>query len=532
MYGKSIFCANTGRMRITVKGEKREQTLLREEQNMIEREQLRKLANGSDIRGVAMEGIPGQEVTLPPEAANLIAQSFVAWLAKKCKKNPEELTIGVGHDSRLTADLLKEAVLAGITGSGANAADCGLVSTPSMFMTTVYPELAFDGSVMITASHLPFNRNGLKFFDKEGGLEHTDIEEILDAAAEQNPAEKNPALVRKVDSLSYYTASLREKIREGVGEDLPLAGLHVVVDAGNGAGGFFVGWVLLPLGAVVTGSQFLEPDGHFPAHIPNPEDAEAIGSLRRAVLEQKADLGIIFDTDVDRMSVVLPDGDEVNRDKIIALMAAILAEDYPGSTIITDSVTSDRLTRFLQDDLGLVQYRYKRGYKNVIDECIRLNRAGVVCPLAMESSGHGALPENYYLDDGAYLAVKILIAAAKAKKAGRDLASYIEKMPDPFEEREYRFPILDPAGISYGKSVLETYEQRAKERGLFVVPNSHEGVRISFDGPKIKGWMLYRASLHDPVMCLNMEGEREGDCDRMVELVRILAKDDEIALPF
>ena len=102
--------------------------------------------------------------------------------------------------------------------------------------------------------------------------------------------------------------------------------------------------------------------------------------------------------------------------------AAILAPDYPGSTIVTDSVTSDELTEFLTKELGLKHHRFKRGYKNVIDECIRLNEAGTVSPLAIETSGHGALSENYYLDDGAYLAVKLLIAAAKAKAQGRHLA--------------------------------------------------------------------------------------------------------------
>ena len=119
------------------------------------------------------------------------------------------------------------------------------------------------------------------------------------------------------------------------------------------------------------------------------------------------------------MSAVLKNGKEISRNALIAMMAAILAPDYPGSTIVTDSVTSDELTEFLQGELGLRHLRFKRGYKNVIDECIRLNKEGTVSPLAIETSGHGALSENYYLDDGAYLAVKLLIAAAKAKAKGR-----------------------------------------------------------------------------------------------------------------
>ncbi len=140
---------------------------------------------------------------------------------------------------------------------------------------------------------------------------------------------------------------MQEKIKAGVNADeydKPLKGLRIVVDAGNGAGGFFVEKVLAPLGADTTGSQFLEPDGTFPNHIPNPENKDAMQASKQAVLANNADLRIIFDTDVDRMAAVLPDGSPVNRDAIIAIMAAIVAKDYPGSTIVTDSVTSDRLT--------------------------------------------------------------------------------------------------------------------------------------------------------------------------------------------
>lgn len=494
------------------------------------------LANGSDIRGIAVEGVADEHVNLTPEAANVISQAFAAWLSDKWGKTAGDLTVGVGHDSRITAQPLKEGVLRGLTGAGVKAADCGLVSTPSMFMTTVFPELRFDGSIMITASHLPYNRNGLKFFDRDGGLEHEDIDAILERAVKLQESRGNLEEVEEKDSLTVYCDYMVNKIREGVQAEeyeLPLKGLHVVVDAGNGAGGFFVNRVLLPLGADVAGSQFLEPDGMFPNHIPNPEDKEAMNAVKKAVLSSKADLGIIFDTDVDRMSAVLPDGNEVNRDKIIAMMAAILAKEYPGGTIVTDSVTSDRLTGFIEGNLGMKQHRFKRGYKNVINECIRLNKEGVLCPLAIETSGHGALSENYYLDDGAYMAVKILIAAALAKKENRALSSYIEAMPEAFEEREYRVKIKGDNCSAYGKEVLKVFEKRAEEAGYSVVPDSHEGVRLSFDGEEIKGWLLFRVSLHDPQMPLNMEGYRPGDCDKMTAAVkRLLEGFDRLVCPF
>lgn len=479
------------------------------------------LQNGSDIRGIACEGVAGEHVGLTPEAGNRIGGGFVRWLAAKVQKAPQELRIGIGHDPRITADSLFAAAAKGIVAAGAKVYACGLVSTPSMFMTTVFEEFAFDGAVMITASHLPFNRNGYKFFDRDGGLEHDDITKVLENAAGLAEEDADLSSVEEVDVISVYCRSLRDKIKDSIcaaGYDRPLAGLHVVVDAGNGAGGFFVEKVLAPLGADTSGSQFLEPDGRFPNHIPNPEDRDAMEAIRQAVLRSHADLGLIFDTDVDRMSAVLPNGDEVNRDAIIAMMTAIVAQDYPGGTIVTDSVTSDRLTRFIES-IGMKHHRYMRGYKNVINESIRLNREGIVSPLAIETSGHGALSENYFLDDGAYMAVKLLIALAKAAQEGKELSAFIDKLEKGYEEREYRFRIEAEDFKSYGSMVLNTFEERARQRGYQIAPDSHEGIRIAFDTEDVKGWLLLRMSLHDPQMPLNLEGAREGDCDRLFGIV-------------
>ena len=340
--------------------------------------------------------------------------------------------------------------------------------------------------------------------------------------------------VEKVDSISVYCNFLQDKIKKSIQAeqyDEPLKGLHVVVDTGNGAGGFFVEKVLKPLGADTSGSQFLEPDGHFPNHIPNPENKQAMDAIRSAVLANHADLGIIFDTDVDRMSAVLPNGEEVNRDAIIAMMTAIIAADYPGGTIVTDSVTSDRLTRFIES-IGMKQHRYMRGYKNVINESIRLNKEGIVSPLAIETSGHGALSENYFLDDGAYMAVKLLIALAKAAKEGKTLASFIDKLEKGYEEREYRFKITGEDFKEYGKQVLTAFENRAKEKGYAIAPNSYEGIRITFDSDEVKGWLLLRMSLHDPQMPLNVEGVREGDCDKLYDIViELLDGFDRLVVP-
>lgn len=488
---------------------------------------LLKLQNGSDIRGVASEGVDGENINLTEEACLKIGGAFAQWLYKKTGKNAQNLTVGIGRDSRISGPSLETAVAKGLAANGVTVVRCGMTTTPAMFMSIVFEKTHFDGAVMITASHLPFNRNGLKFFDADGGLEHEDITDILKRADTQD-AQKNSAAVisscAEFNLIDLYAAHLRNAIciRLNASEnDKPLSGLKIVVDSGNGASGFFVSKILQPLGADTTGSQFLEPDGMFPNHIPNPENKAAMQSVRDATVRNNAALGLIFDTDVDRMSAVLANGEEVSRDAIIALVAAILAPDYPGSTIVTDSVTSDRLTYFLEDVLHLKHLRYMRGYKNVINKQIALNDAGTVCPLAMETSGHGALKENYYLDDGAYLAVKMIVALAKAKKSGKTLESLIEKLPPLVEEGEYRFKITGDNFKEYGKSVLEEFKNRAEKAG-FVLPESFEGVRISFKGETVRGWILLRMSLHDPVMPMNIEGERSGDLAKLIEIAHNL----------
>ncbi len=484
---------------------------------------LMKLANGSDVRGIAMEGVADEKVNLTEEAANRIATGFVHFLSDRTGKKASALRIAVGHDSRVTAKAIKTAVLEALTASGVHAMDCGMASTPAMFMSTVFKETDMDGSIMITASHLPFNRNGLKFFTKDGGVEHEDITVILKGACRSPEVKGDISKAEPFDLISLYSEHLCKKIREELNDgDKPLDGMHIVVDAGNGAGGFFASKVLDVLGADTSGSRYLDPDGMFPNHIPNPENKQAMEAIRQAVLESKADLGLIFDTDVDRMSAVLETGEEVSRNALIAMMAAILEPAYPGSTIITDSVTSDELTVFLEQELKLKHLRYMRGYKNVINECIRQNKSGNVSPLAIETSGHGALSENYYLDDGAYLAVKLLIAAAKARKAGKKLGSLIEKLGYPAESREYRLKIVGEDDFrAYGDNVLKTFRQRAEEKGIKIASPSYEGVRLVFED----GWALLRMSLHDPNMPLNVESRNPGGAHELANRVRELISD-------
>ena len=260
-----------------------------------------RLKSGSDVRGTALARTPDEKIDLTDEAVAAVVRAFCVWFSRRSGKTA--FTAAVGHDSRLSAKRISDCVLGALTESGANALFCGLSSTPSMFMLLQEEEFGADASVMITASHLPYNMNGLKFFTKEGGLEGRDIADIL-ALADEGARLAGAGSVKNVSYLEKYSDSLVRFVRGKTGKDKPLAGKKIVVDAGNGAGGFYAEKVLAPLGADVSASQFLEPDGRFPNHIPTPEIAEAMKSVSCRVKETGADFGIIFDTDVDRAACV------------------------------------------------------------------------------------------------------------------------------------------------------------------------------------------------------------------------------------
>jgi phosphomannomutase len=488
-----------------------------------------KLQNGSDVRGVALEGVEGEPVTLTADIARTIGYAFAKWLEERAGKS--DLKVAVGHDSRLSSDAIKTAVFQGMEKGGCVVFDCGLASTPAMFMSTVFENHGYDGSIMLTASHLPFNRNGMKFFTREGGLGKQEIKEILMIATETGDVEAAElANTSTVTLMDDYSSHLVQIIRDDAGSEQPLAGLKIVVDAGNGAGGFFVEKVLNPLGADTAGSQFLDPDGSFPNHIPNPEDKDAMDAIISAVTENGADFGIIFDTDVDRAGAVDKNGKPINRNRFIALMAAIVLGEHPGSTIVTDSVTSTGLKWWIEEKLGGVHHRYQRGYKNVINEAIRLNEAGTPSFLALETSGHGALKENYFLDDGAYQIAKILIKIAQLKAAGQGTVDeLIAELPEPAEAIEFRPQILVDDFAAYADEVLTAFNTFVEsEAGWSLTPNNFEGVHVTCDG----GWILLRKSLHDPQIPINIESDNPGGVEPLTEKVRgFLSAFDGLKLP-
>ena len=476
------------------------------------------LISGSDVRGKAI----GEGAPLTEAVGHRLGQAFVRYLKDHGVAAPK---VAVGRDPRLSGERLEAAIAGGMASAGAQVTCFGLATTPAMFMALVRPEFGGDASVMVTASHLPWERNGYKFFLPDGGITGKTLKEILALADSDADFTAPGGSVSRMDFLPVYAGLLEEKIRTELGGESPLSGLKVAVDAGNGAGGFYAA-LLSDLGADTSGSQFLEPDGHFPNHIPNPENPDAMDAISRAVLESHSDLGVIFDTDCDRAAIVDAGGREINRNRLIALISAVLLMKEPGATIVTDSVTSSGLADFIAAHGG-VHHRFKRGYRNVIDESRRLCAEGISSPLAIETSGHAALRENYFLDDGMYLVTRLIIEAVRMQREGKKLTELIADLREPAESAEIRFAITDPDFRTAGQKAIDAVEAHAEaEEAWHIAPDNREGIRVSFDldGKTNAAWFLLRLSLHDPVLPLNLESDVPGGIRAMgAQLLSLLS---------
>ncbi|KAK6252272.1 hypothetical protein QUC31_013992 [Theobroma cacao] len=523
---------------------------------------IRRLQNGSDVRGVALEGEKGRTVDLTPPAVEAIAESFGEWVIKALEERErrpaEDVRVSLGKDPRISGASLSVAVFAGLARAGCLVFDMGLATTPACFMSTLLPPFCYDASIMMTASHLPYTRNGLKFFTKKGGLTSPEVEQICDKAARKyaNRLTKVSTMLnfpsKKVDFMSAYAKHLRDIIKERVNHplhyDTPLKGFQIIVNAGNGSGGFFTWDVLDKLGADTFGSLHLNPDGMFPNHIPNPEDKTAMALTRAAVLHNSADLGIVFDTDVDRSGVVDNKGNPINGDKLIGLMSAIVLKEHPGTTIVTDARTSMALTKFITERGGH-HCLYRVGYRNVIDKGVQLNKDGIETHLMMETSGHGALKENYFLDDGAFMVVKIIIEMVHMKLSGSDegIGSLIKDLEEPLESIELRMNIISEPkhAKARGTEAIEAFRSYVEEgqlegweldscggcwvsEGCLVDSNDSPAAidahmyraKVSNEKNEEVGWVHIRQSIHNPNIAVNVQSSVPGGCQWMTRVLR------------
>jgi len=484
-----------------------------------------KLISGSDIRG---NGEKDLNKTFLYKIAEVLSE-FIK------KSNRPQIVIG--KDSRITGPQI-ESLLADYL-SYKNIPVIQLVTepkyknvstTPMVFAAMEY--FKADFGIMITASHLPSNWNGLKIFYKEDILPKKILKELLTKASEladiSEDIQRNNNFIIKENFMNIYSDTICNFIKKNINDqhnyDKPLSGMKILVDAGNGATGFFAEKIIAKLGADISDSLFLEPDGNFPNHIPNPELPEAIKSISDRIIKAKGDLGILFDTDGDRSSIVLPDGKPVNGNRMLALVAAMVLSEHPNTYIVTDSVTSDGLTEFIKSHNG-IHCRYKRGYANVKTKMKELNEQATKCYVGGETSGHIMFTKNKYADDGSFTIAKLLIYQAKLKKEGLNFNFILKNLKEALESKVFRLKINLDDFKDYGLKIIEAVKQEAETQNYPI--DTTEGVRISITEEDIQGWTLVRLSLHEPLIVVNMEADKKGGTAKIIKLLQRIFKEFE-----
>lgn len=313
--------------------------LIQRENNM--KEKYLKLQNGNAVNGVSLTGVPGEPLSLREDEAKAIAIGFLVWLSDKTGRRPEAMTLAIGRDPRTSGPRLLDGLMDGFGAYGCKVYDFGYAASPAMYMATVFDDFACDGTVMITAGHLPYNRNGFKFFTKDGSLGEKDVTAVLEFAADKEtqlakigrPPKEGQQVHRlgklvfeaeKNDIMTPYCAFLKDRVMEEIGAgERPLAGMKIAVDAGNGGAGFYATRVLKPLGADISASQYIEPDGMFENHAPDPEDKDAFNAISLQTIGGGAELGLLFNADMDWFAAVDCRGRELVRGAMMPMDGGI-----------------------------------------------------------------------------------------------------------------------------------------------------------------------------------------------------------------
>lgn len=500
-----------------------------------------------DIRGIVSTDA---EVPLMPESAFCIGTAFRKWLGS-------DEPIVVGCDPRTSSD----AILAAFC-SGAGAYDVGLSTTPAMLESLLEPASTTVGAVMVTASHLPPQYNGLKLFSRQlkRGLNKREVAEVMALAIEIGEIGTTPVITTRssiatVDGfMTAYIEKLRAAVRYAAADERarPLEGMIICVNPGSGSGGFFATQVLEPLGADTSASVNLEPDGSFPAHMPNPEDDAHVRATIAAVAASAADVGVMLDTDVDRCGLI--DGctsppEPVNRNRLIALCAMDALEANNGrGVIVTDSVTSKGMPNFISQRGGSHD-RYKMGYRNVIDRAAETTPEPAL--LAIETSGHSAWRDNAFVDDGCYTAARLIGRLARERRESGNSIVTIEggkgfsggdatRDPSPAvggsSPMASRLGLLELLGGSLEEPIESIKVKMTVGGGLGAVPDAeaalcaalgraaeatggwaieainHDGLRCAVGD---SGWLIIRGSLHEPSVSVQTESDDVGGTARI-----------------
>ena len=428
-----------------------------------------------DIRGVA-----GKDLT--EEAATLVAGAFAAFLGEKAVKG----TLAVGRDNRPSGAKLHSALVAGLLASGINVVDIGIVPTPLAYWSQ--HNLDVVGGIQITGSHNPPEYNGFKLGLGTTSIFGADIQHLYElAVAGRFPRGKGT--LRSEDVIGRYVDDIAKRVGS-LSRDL-----KVILDCGNGAGSL-VAPELFPRLGIKPRYLFCESDGTFPNHHPDPTVPENVEALIAAVKKDRADIGIAFDGDADRIGVIDNTGEIIWGDYLLIIYARdALARTGKGQSIVFDVKASQALPEAVEK-AGGIPVMWKTGH-SLIEKKMHETHA----PVGGEMSGHMFFSEGFYgFDDALYGAARLLHIVADSGKSIRELLADVPRFVSTPEIRvdcpdDRKFGIVEEAKKYFS----------AKYKVITV-----DGVRVLFGD----GWGLIRASNTGPILVMRFEArtkERLGE---------------------
>lgn len=471
----------------------------------------------NDIRGI----FPSQ---VNSELFFYTARGYAKWALEQFKKAGKEmkytdLCFSVTMDARLHSPELKASILDGLTSIGVNVLDIGMAPTPLGYYSefakledSILFGLKVNGALIITASHNPSEYNGLKMTFNGLSLNETQIQEVKAYTLETFEARESAGL-RNIQHGILVEESITEKYIEKISNNFGRIGegIKVVVDSANATGGVVAPKLYRELGCEVI-ELFSEPDGNFPNHHPNPSDEKTLSVLKQAVLDNKADCGIAFDGDSDRIGVVTPDGKAISGDKLLLIYALDLIKELAPRGETLTVVSEVKCSQVLYDTINqaggeAIMWKTGHGY---IKSKMRETKA----LLAGEMSGHVFFKDRYYgFDDAVYAGCRLIEIIAKNKKNNPNFV--LQDLLKPFEgtfllnegrlecPNEIKKPVLEDLASyidknpdMFGKEILDII--------------TIDGLRIIFDD----GFAIIRQSNTEPVFTLRFESKTsQAQCE-------------------
>jgi phosphomannomutase len=400
-------------------------------------------------------------------------------------------TIAAGQDNRESSAALRAAFVEGVRAAGVDVVDIGVVTTPMLYFATAHWRL--DGGANITGSHNPVEYNGVKMVHPGAGpLAEDEIQGLRRTIEEGRFATGGGGLTARSPRDDYFD-TIAALVR-------PARPLRLVADAGNGIAGTYAPALLRRLGCVVD-ELHCESDGRFPNHLPDPEDPANVEDLQARVCETRADLGLAWDGDADRVGVVDEQGRRHEADLVLAILARDLLARHPGAKVVFDVKSSQALV----DDItrhGGVPVMWKTGHSHLKR---KMRDDGIL--LGGEVSGHMFFAEGYYgVDDGILAACKIVEIVSRQPGPASRLFDSIEHL---HATPELKAPCPDDRKF-------QVIDEVARDMRTRYATIDIDGARVLFPGG---GWGLVRASNTNPYLTLRFEARTEGEIKDMKRVV-------------